>query len=161
MKKIVLMAAMAAVCIGSVVLESCTKENLTKESTIQNHTSSSFAQNAKTKVYLNATLQKDGNCSTPAGNCQRLREVVIHVPRLDDLIIAANSGSSTEVGNLFNSSSFNEITQYLNEEVAMKLKSGNYFIKLYHEDSNTVNFICGTTKELNFDNFEFAIEFSK
>jgi hypothetical protein len=38
---------------------------------------------------------------------------------------------------------------------------GNYFIKLNHEDSNTVNFICGTTKELNFDNFEFAIEFSK
>jgi len=161
MKKIVLMAAMAAVCIGSVVLESCTKEKMTKESTIQNHTSSSFAQNAKTKVYLNATLQKDGSCKTPAGNCQRLREVVIHVPRLDDLIIAANSGSSTDVGNLFNSNSFSEITNYLNEEVAMKLKSGNYFIKLNHEDNNTVNFICGTSKDLNFDNFEFAIEFNK
>lgn len=161
MRKIVLMAAMAAVCIGSVVLESCTKEKLTKEPTIQNHTSSSFVQIAKTKVNLNATLQKNGDCTKPEGNCQRLREVVIHIPRLDELIIAANSGSSTDVGNLFSSNSFSEITNYLNEEVAMKLKSGNYFIKLYHEDSNTVNFICGTTKELNFDNFEFAIEFSK
>ena len=35
MKKIVLMAAMAAVCIGSFILESCTKDQLTKEPTIQ------------------------------------------------------------------------------------------------------------------------------
>ncbi len=161
MKKIVLMAAMAAVCIGSIILESCTKDQLTHAATIQKNSNSSFVQNAKTKIYLNSTLQKDGACKTPAGNCQRLREVVIHVPRLDDLIIVANSGSSTDVGNLFNSNSFSEITNYLNEEVAMKLKSGNYFIKLNHEDNNTVNFICGTSKDLNFDNFEFAIEFNK
>jgi hypothetical protein len=161
MKKIVLMAAMAAVCIGSIIIESCTKDQLTHAATLQKNSNSSFAQVAKTKVNLNATLQKNGDCAKPEGNCQRLREVVIHVPRLDDLIIVANSGSSNDVGNLFSSNSFNEITNYLNEEVAMKLKSGNYFIKLNHEDRYTVNFICGTSKELNFDNFEFAIEFSK